>query len=78
MPGMPNLLTIQAGARGTVRAGAAPARPATASEAAYGPAVSRSGMAGSPLAPNDAGGIAFLVGVAGVAALVLIYYSLPG
>ena len=76
MAGMNNLLSLQASARGTVRAGSVP-QPGTASQAAYGQALSPASGA-APLSPNDAGGIAIWTGIAGVAALVALYYSLPG
>ena len=48
------------------------------SSAAFGPGVTVEGpSASSVLAPNDPFGVAFWLGVASVAALVFIRYSLP-
>jgi hypothetical protein len=67
---------------GSARAGAqarygnSPA-PTTATEAAYGTALAPSGGLSSLLMPNDATGVALWVGVAGLAWLLFLYYSLP-
>lgn len=52
-------------------------QPTTATAAAFGPSSAPAPMS-SNLSPANAGGLAFWVGVAGVALLVGIYYSLPG
>lgn len=58
------------------RKGSVP-QPTTASQAAWGTSLTAS-VGAAALMPNDAGGLAIWVGLAGVAALALIYYSLPG
>lgn len=53
--------------------------PSTASQAAFGPGFTQGGMpdAKSSLLPNDPFGVALWTGVAAVALLLFIRYSLP-
>jgi hypothetical protein len=78
MPGLN--LGVGAQVRGTAIGsnayGASPP-PTTATAAAFGPAATPAASSAN-LTPTTPGGLAFWVGVAGVAFLAAVYYSLPG
>lgn len=70
-------LGANVGARGQAFYGSS-STPATASEAAFGPALAPSPGIGGAFSPTQPAGIALWVGLAGVAFLAFLYYSLPG
>lgn len=74
-------LYFNLGGAGQVQArppGTAAPRPATVSEAAFGPSLSASFPSRwESLKPNDATGVTFWAGVGAVGLLVLLYHSLP-
>lgn len=78
MPGM-NLragVTAQGGAQ--ARYGNVP-NPTSATEAAFGPGLAPATGGGlAALAPTNAAGVAFWVGVGGFIILGMLYWSLPG
>jgi hypothetical protein len=76
MPG----LNLGAGAQ--VRVGApynygSVSAPTTASQAAFGPGIDAAASV-SALSPTNPAGLATWTGIAGLALLIFIYYSLPG
>lgn len=70
-------LGANVGARAQAYYGGSPA-PQTATEAAFGPGLAPAPGAASVLSPTHPAGIAFWVGIIGVAGLLAVYYSLPG
>jgi len=76
VPGI-NLGTF-GGTRPAPQATTAPSRATSVTSAAFGPGYSTRGpSAASALAPNDAFGIGFWLGVASIAALVYLRHTLP-
>lgn len=76
MSGLNLMGGAQVTARAQARAGTV-AAPATASAAAFGTSLTPAHSA-TALAPTNPGGLAFWIGIAGVAVLGLLYWSLPG
>lgn len=77
MPGM-NLGTF-GGVSRRPQATTAPNQATSVTAAAFGPGYTTSGPSTkSALTPNDPGGIAFWVGVGGIAGLVYLRHTLPG
>lgn len=75
MPGLQLGAGAQVRARGSYSYGDAPT-PTTATEAAFGTA-NAPASSGAALSPSHPAGMTFWAGVAGVAFLLLVYYSLP-